>query len=160
MGSFFKYWVPVLIWLGLIFAGSTDALSAEQTSRFLVPLLRWLKPDVTAATIAQIQFFARKAAHLGEYAILAMVLWRAARHGTNIKVKMSILFVLVWVACVMFAAVDEFHQSFVPTRTAAFGDVLIDSCGAIAGLIVCMMFVARGRSRSLNQETRKPPKER
>jgi VanZ family protein len=160
MGSFFKYWMPLFLWIAVIFVGSTDVMSAEQTSRFIAPFLRWLKPDVTAAMIAQVQFFVRKAAHLGEYAILAMMLWRAARHGTNIKVKMSILFVLVWVACAMFAAADEFHQSFVPTRTAAFGDVLIDMCGAIAGLIVCMMFVARGRSRSLNQETRKPPKER
>jgi VanZ family protein len=160
MGSFFKYWLPVLIWLGLIFVGSTDVMSAEQTSRFIAPFLRWLKPGVTAATVTQVQFFARKAAHLGEYAILAMVLSRAARHGTNIKVKMSILFVLVWVACAMFAAADEFHQSFVPARTAAFGDVLIDVCGAIAGSIICMVFVARRRSRCLNQETRKPPKER
>ena len=152
--------MPLFLWIAVIFVGSTDVMSAEQTSRFIAPFLRWLKPDVTAAMIAQVQFFVRKAAHLGEYAILAMMLWRAARHGTNIKVKMSILFVLVWVACAMFAAADEFHQSFVPTRTAAFGDVLIDICGAIAGLIVCMMFVARGRSRSLNQETRKPPKER
>ena len=123
-------------------------MSAEQTSRFIAPFLRWLKPDVTAATIAQVQFFVRKAAHLGEYAILAMMLWRAARRGTNIKVKMSILFVLVWVACAMFAAADEFHQSFVPTRTAAFGDVLIDIMGALVGLAICSIFGARRRSEN------------
>jgi len=52
MRSFLKYWLPVLIWLCLIFIGSTDLMSAEQTSRFFVPFLRWLKPDVSPEMLA------------------------------------------------------------------------------------------------------------
>jgi hypothetical protein len=73
MRSFLKYWVPVLVWLGVIFIGSTDVMSAEETSRFLVPFLRWLKPDISVETLAQIHFFVRKCGHLTEYAILAMI---------------------------------------------------------------------------------------
>jgi VanZ family protein len=160
MGSFSKYWLPVLIWLGLIFVGSTDALSAEQTSRFLVPFLRWLDPQISFATIAAIHFALRKLGHLTEYAIFAALLWRALRRGTHLQAKMSILFLLAWLAAAIFAVTDEFHQSFVPSRTASPIDMMIDICGAMIGLIICMVFAAQGRSGPLNQETRKPQKER
>src|SRR6266699_719331 len=130
MRSFLKYWLPVLIWLCLIFIGSTDLMSTEQTSRIIRPLLRWLKPDISMETIAQVQFIVRKCAHLTEYAILALLLWRALRRGTSLKARTSILFIVVWLACAVFAASDEFHQSFVPSRTATLGDVLIDIWGA------------------------------
>ncbi len=143
MRSFLKYWLPALIWLGFIFVGSTDVLSAEQTSRFLVPLLRWFDPQISVATIATIHFAVRKLGHLIEYAILAMLFWRALRRGTNLQMKISILSASVWVVCAIFAATDEFHQSFVPSRTAASGDVMIDSIGAFVGLAICLMIAAR-----------------
>ncbi len=106
-----KYWLPALIWLGVIFLGSSDLMSAEHTSRFLIPLLRWLKPEITADAIAKVQFFVRKLAHLTEYAILATLLWRAVYRGTNLKTKMSIVFVTASVVSILVAASDEFHQS-------------------------------------------------
>jgi VanZ family protein len=136
MRSFLKYWLPVLIWLGLIFVGSSDLMSAEHTSRFLVPFLLWLKPDISVETVALIQFGVRKAAHLIEYAILAILLCRAAFRGTNLRMKMPLLYASVWLVCTLLAAGDEFHQSFVPSRGAAWGDALIDSAGAIFGLVV------------------------
>jgi VanZ family protein len=145
MKSFLKYWLPVLIWLGLIFVGSTDVLSAEQTSRFLVPFLRWLDPQISVATIAAVHLTVRKLGHITEYAILAMLLWRGLRHGTHLQAKMSILFSLAWLAAAIFAVTDEFHQSFVPSRTASPIDVMIDICGAMIGLIICLTFAARGR---------------
>jgi VanZ family protein len=145
MKSFLKYWLPVLIWLGLIFVGSTDTLSAEQTSRFLVPFLRWLDPQISVATIAAVHLTVRKLGHITEYAILAMLLWRALRRGTRLQAKMSILFLLAWLAAAIFAVIDEFHQSFVPSRTASPVDVMIDICGAMIGLIICMMFAVPGR---------------
>ena len=42
-----------------------------------------------------------------------------------------------------FAATDEFHQSFFPSRTATAHDVMIDIIGAIVGLLICWMFVRR-----------------
>jgi len=160
MKSFLKYWLPLFIWLGVIFVGSTEVMSAEQTSRFLVPFLRWLDPQISFATIAAIHFALRKLGHLTEYAIFAALLWRALRCGTCLQAKMSILFLLAWLAAAIFAVTDEFHQSFVPSRTASPIDIMIDICGAMIGLIICMMFATQGRSRPLNQKTRKPQKER
>jgi VanZ family protein len=160
MRSFLKYWLPPFIWLAVIFVGSTEVMSAEQTSHFLVPFLRWLDPQISFATIAAIHFALRKLGHLTEYAISAALLWRALRRGTHLQAKMSILFLLAWLAAAIFAVTDEFHQSFVPSRTASAIDVMIDLCGAMIGLIICMIFAPQGRPRTLNQETRKLQKER
>src|ERR1700759_4006728 len=72
-------WMPAIAWMLLIFAGSSDVLSAEQTSRFLVPFLLWLKPTMSYHTIATIHLLVRKAGHVTEYAVLAALLWRAFR---------------------------------------------------------------------------------
>ena len=145
MKNFLKHWLPVLIWLGVIFLGSTDMLSAEHTSRFLVPFLRWIDPQISFATLNAIQLGIRKLGHLTEYAILAMLLWRALRSGTRWQMKMSILFLVAALASAIFAASDEFHQSFVPSRTASPNDVMIDICGALIGLLSCLMFAVQKR---------------
>jgi VanZ family protein len=147
MRTFLKYWLPVFIWLGVIFAGSTDIFSAERTSRYLVPFLRWLDPQISISTIAMIHFALRKLGHLTEYAILAALLWRALRTASNLRVKMSTLFVRVWLACAIIAATDEFHQSFVASRTASLNDCLIDSLGAAVGLAICLAIAQRDAKR-------------
>src|SRR6266496_4787282 len=142
MRAFLKYWLPVFIWLGVIFAGSTDIFSAEQTSRYLVPFLRWLNPQISISTITAIHLALRKLGHLIEYAVLAAFLWRALRNGTSMRAKMSTLFAGVWVVCAIFAATDEFHQSFIALRSASLLDVMIDTSGAVVGLAICVLFAA------------------
>jgi len=134
-----KNWLPVFIWLGVIFLGSSDLMSAEHTSRFIVPFLRWLKPDISPETLASIHFIVRKCAHLGEYAVLALLLLRAATL-TNLKRSLAILYVSVWVACLFVATTDEFHQTFVASRGASATDIMIDSGGAILGLLIGAIF--------------------
>jgi VanZ family protein len=140
--------MPAIVWMAIIFLGSTDMLSAEHTSRFLMPLLRWIDPQISLATLNAIQVGVRKLGHLTEYAILAMLLWRALRSSTRWQTKMSILFLLAAVACAIFAASDEFHQSFVPSRTSSPADVMIDICGALIGLVLCLV-VARRKSATV-----------
>ncbi len=143
MRSFLKYWLPLLIWLGVIFVGSTDLMSAEHTSRFIVPILLWLKPGMAPETIRSILFAMRKCAHVSEYAILALLLWRALRSGLAIGGKMSILFGAVLLSCAVFAASDEFHQSFVKSRTPSVRDILLDIAGAFIGLLIGASFARR-----------------
>jgi VanZ family protein len=136
--------MPVIAWMLLIFAGSSDVLSAEHTSRFLVPFLRWLNPDISFATLAAIQVVMRKMGHLTEYAILAALLWRALRDSALKLWEPAALALLI---AGSYAALDEFHQSFVPSRTAALGDVLIDCCGALAAVAICIKFARRNSAR-------------
>ena len=148
MKRFLKYWLPLLIWLGVIFLGSTDLMSAEHTSRFIVPFLRWLKPDISPETLLSVHFVVRKFVHLGEYAVLALLLFRAVVCVANLTWSLWLLGVSIWIVCVVFATTDEFHQSFVRSRTASVRDLMIDSVGAILGLLSGAVFAAR-RSRNL-----------
>jgi len=143
MHVFIKYWLPLLIWLCVIFVGSTDVLSAEHTSRFIVPILLWLKPGMRPQTILSILIIMRKCAHVTEYAILALLLWRALRSAPALRTKMSIVFGAVLLACVVFAVSDEFHQSFVKSRTPTVRDVLLDGAGALFGLLIGVGFAKR-----------------
>ncbi len=140
-----KAWGPVVLWMSLMFFGSTDALSAEQTSRFLVPLLHWLKPDISPAAIAHIHFLVRKAAHVTEYAILTGLLFRALRGSIDGFWRRA---ASALVPALIFAPTDEFHQSFVPSRTASPIDVLIDYSGAIVGIVICRVVHLALTSRS------------
>ena len=143
MKSFLKYWLPLLVWLGVIFLGSTSLMSAEHTSRLIVPILLWLKPGMSPKTIWIILVIMRKCAHVSEYAILALLLWRALRSGPTLRTKLPTLFSAVLLACAVFAASDEFHQSFVKSRTPSVGDVLLDVVGALFGLLICASFAHR-----------------
>lgn len=133
----------------LIFAGSTDVLSADHTSRFLVPFLLWIDPHISWATIAQIHLGMRKLGHLTEYAILAVLLWRALRATLSAgswRTSALSVGVIALTMSAVFAVSDEFHQSFIPSRTPSENDVLIDICGAAIALGLCWMFAGRRRA--------------
>ena len=139
--AFLKFWLPVLFWMALIFSASADSHSSEHTSRFIEPILRWLFPKMSPDHIEDIHHLIRKCAHLTEYAILTLLLWRALHLSKNNlppwswpKVGGTLLIVFI------YAASDEFHQSFVPTRTARVSDVFIDSAGGVIGLLALWFF--------------------
>lgn len=122
--------------MSLIFGFSTQAGSTRHTSRIIGPLLRWINPNVTDATINQAQYVIRKGAHMTEYAILAALLWRARRQpvrGDTRPWQWSKAGFALGVA-IAFAASDELHQAFVPSREGRVGDVFIDAAGAALGV--------------------------
>jgi VanZ family protein len=135
-----KAWLPVALWLALMFFASTDLLSAEHTSRFLIPFLRWLDPNISWVTIAHVHLFLRKAAHVTEYAILTSLLFRASRGLIdNFWRRAAVAFL----PAMIFAAADEFHQTFVPSRTGSAYDVLVDYGGAFLGILICRIIHLR-----------------
>jgi VanZ family protein len=128
---FLKYWLPVFGWIIFIGINSTDLMSAEHTSRFIGPFLRWFEPNISESTVASVQLFVRKCAHLTEYAILAALLYRAFRRGHERLFRAGISAFFIAGVC---AALDEFHQSFVASRTGTPWDVAIDCAGAAVGV--------------------------
>ena len=129
----FSRYGPLVVWAALIFIGSSSVLSAAHTSAVLRPVL-WLFPHASEATLALVHFLVRKAGHLTEYAILALLAARTFRtsSGEFLRTRwfwVSLLFL------VAYALSDEFHQSFVPSRTASIYDSMIDSAGGLAALV-------------------------
>jgi VanZ family protein len=143
MRLFLKYWLPLLIWLGAIFVGSTDVMSTEHTSRYIVPFLAWLKPDMSARAIWTTLIVVRKCVHVIEYTILSLLLWRALRSVPALRTRTLTVFGAVLLGCALFAASDEFHQTFVKSRTPSVRDVLLDVGGALLGLLIGAGFARR-----------------
>jgi hypothetical protein len=143
MRRFLKYWLPLLIWLSVIFVGSTSVMSTEHTSRYIVPFLLRLRPGMSPGAIWIIHVLVRKCAHITEYTVLALLLWRALRSISSLRTKTSIVFGVVLLGCALVAASDEFHQTFVKSRTPSVRDVLLDIGGGFLGLMVCATFARR-----------------
>ncbi|MEY2487700.1 MAG: hypothetical protein QOH39_3348 [Verrucomicrobiota bacterium] len=136
IGRLVSRWMPVVAWMLLIFAGSSDVLSAEHTSRFLIPFLRWLDPTISYNAIVAIHFMLRKLGHFCEYAVLAALLWRALR-GTFSELSNRLVSTGTFLIAAAFAVSDEFHQSFVPSRTSSAHDVMVDCFGVVAAILIC-----------------------
>jgi len=141
-----KSWGPVLVWMSIIFSASSDAGSFQHTSFILAPLVRWLFPRLSDEAVHAIVVTIRKGAHLSEYAVLAALLWRALR---SIRQRDAVPWSwpqagLALGLAAFYAATDEFHQTFVPSRQGSVWDVLLDTGGACLGL---MTVWAIGRRR-------------
>jgi VanZ family protein len=142
---FFKYWLPVLLWMALIFSASSDANSFAHSSRIIAPVLHWLFPRMPDDMVNLNVLLVRKCAHLTEYAVLALLLWRAVRRPVKNDPRPWVWpeAGLALASVFLYAAGDEFHQIFVPKRTARVSDVFIDTAGGAAGLLALWAFGRR-----------------
>jgi VanZ family protein len=128
-------YLPLFFWLVFISFASSNGFSAGNTSQIIGPLVRWFVPDVSPATLDTIHFFTRKAAHFTEYAILGFLAARAFSRSRHDFLRNHWL---LFSACliVVYSLLDEYHQSFVPTRTASIYDSFIDMAGGITALAI------------------------
>jgi VanZ family protein len=134
--KFLKYWFPVILAMAFIFWMSTRVFSAENTYIVIEPILRFFAPSLSHRKISLIHRVIRKLAHLTEYFVAGLLLFRAFRSGSSERWKWRWVFSTI-VVVLLLAASDEFHQSFVATRTASIVDVGIDTVGGILALSVC-----------------------
>ena len=134
MARFLSRYLPLVAWLAFISYASSDSFNASNTSRIIGPLVLWLFPHTSPETMATIHFIMRKVAHFTEYAILAYLAARAFR--TSPRSAISRRWCLISLGLiVVYALLDEYHQSFVPSRTASIFDSFIDMSGGIAMLL-------------------------
>jgi VanZ family protein len=158
------YWLPALIWLGVIAMFSTRVFGAGHTGSILRWLLDTLHIQVSQHTFDTIHFIWRKSAHFFAYAILSILMFRALR-GTDLE-RMEWrprYLVIAVVVCVLTAIVDETHQYFTPGRTGNPNDVLLDSVAAafVQMVILIWIQVRAGRMNSrINAETVARPADR
>jgi len=130
-------WWPVLAWAIVISLFSTHLFTADKTRHFILPILHWLFPSVSRPTLFFMHFVIRKCAHVVEYFLLSLLILRALRGDRN---ELRLCWVMAAIVVVAgYAALDEFHQSFVPGRTAELSDILLDTfAGAAAQAAVAL----------------------
>jgi VanZ family protein len=137
-----RYWLPAIVWACLISGFSTDTFSSEHTSVFIIPALRWIFPHAGAETLELMHTIIRKMAHLTEYFILSIFLMLGLRgQDRGWKLRWAIWAIIIAAG---YASFDEFHQSFVPSRTASPWDALLDTTGAsIAQIVLWVLHLPR-----------------
>ena len=137
---------PLAAWIGLIFFASTGNLSGENTSLIVRPLLLWLFPDIGEPELLRAHLLIRKTAHFTEYALLALLAARAFLTSSRplLKRRWAVAALLLVVAC---ALLDEYHQSFVPTRGGSVYDSMIDTAGGALALALVSLWRSRRRRR-------------
>lgn len=109
------YWLPPIIWMVVIFI-----FSSRQRIE--------VSPELV------INFLVFKSLHIIEYLILYLLFFRAFLSGKKIAKKKILL--LSFVFALIYAASDEVHQRFIPTREGKALDVIIDCIGLTIGYYI------------------------
>ena len=143
-----KVWIAAILWLIVIAIESSAYLSANNTSRILYPVLHFLF-RLDYDQFEHVHFFIRKSGHVFGYGLLSILLFRAWREtlpmagGARWTFRWANIAVL---GTALVASLDEWHQSFIPTRTGSPWDVLLDSCAGVAAQILLVLWLKAWRS--------------
>ena len=146
-------WIAAILWLIVIAIESTAYLLANNTGRFLYPLLHFLL-RVERDRFEIWHFYIRKTGHVIGYATLSILLFRAwratlpAMSSARWTARWSMIAVL---GTAIVASLDEWHQSFIPSRTGRWQDVALDSCAGIAAQILIFIWYARKKKDFLHR---------
>lgn len=126
-------WLPVALWAAVISVLSSDSFSGEHTASLLRPVLELLLPGAAPATIETAHAITRKLAHVTEYAVLALLVFRALERPGRTATTLALATIAF---CALYASFDELHQSLVPSRGPSPVDVALDTFGAALGVAV------------------------
>ncbi len=143
-----KQWIPALIWIGVICLESTDMLSAARTGSILYALLTHVFGQVNILLLIEWNHYLRKIGHVIGYATLSWLLFRAWR--ATLPSPIGSLWAFPWARLAFWmtaaiASLDEFHQSFIPSRTGRWQDVVLDSVAALA-MQILLFLLLRGKT--------------
>ena len=137
-------WLLVLASMLMIYNFSAEnAETSTATSEGVVVQILDIfmdKEEITPPVIKKYQFPIRKAAHFGIYMLLGFCMLSAFEKTFKIKIWLNIVFTLI--SCVLYAISDEIHQNFSAGRGPSPKDVLIDSAGALCGILIFWALLA------------------
>jgi len=129
-------WILVIIWMSVIFyfshqpAVASNGLSTGITEK-LLHLINDILPNLEL-NIETVNHVVRKGAHFSVYLLLGIFVVLGFK-STDIKENKVVFLSLL--VCVLYATSDEIHQLFVPGRSGEIRDTVIDSAGALVGII-------------------------
>ncbi|MBS6643963.1 MAG: VanZ family protein [Clostridiaceae bacterium] len=150
----------VIGWMMAIFSFSAEPADestqmSHETGKIVARILNrdfsdWSLESQTSY-VERIDFAVRKSAHALEYALLGLLLFLAAFEWSDYLKKCGWLGkhlgLMAWLAGICYAASDELHQYFVPGRSCQFTDVLLDSAGVLAGIVMCVILIKYASAR-------------
>jgi VanZ family protein len=161
-----KNWWPVLFWLGVIRMESTDTASASNTSQLVYVVVATVYPKVERSSVEQLDDVLRKSGHFLGYGILAVLVFLALRNtnrdrvrallqrpwGTQLRDFWRREWALIgMLMTIITASFDEIHQTFIPSRSGRWQDVVLDTFGAAILMLMTYLlsrhaFVRRQRA--------------
>lgn len=119
MQTFLRYWMPLVAWCGFIFIQSSYAT-----------------PDV----VPRLQYM-DKLLHTCGYALLGLLFCRVFYSGPLLRNKWIGIVLIGTILTGLYGISDEWHQSFVPERTADALDVVADFVGGLIGSLLFVMLI-------------------
>ena len=137
-----RAWWPAVVWIGLITFESTDFFSSEHTGSLLYTLLTRLFGQINFYDFLIFHHYLRKTGHVVGYGMLSLLLlrgWRATLGRVHTLLLRTAL--LSWLGTAFVAAMDEWHQSYIPSRTGTVWDVALDSVAGVAFLLVAYFWL-------------------
>lgn len=154
----FLSWVPVLLWMLIIFSLSAQPAMesnglSKNVTKIIIEIIGKIIPfeiesSTAADLVSQFNHIVRKFAHFSAYLILGILVINAF-HKCGIKGYKLFVFSIIF--CIVYASSDEIHQLFVPGRGCQLKDVIIDSMGALTGIVIyeiLIIFVSRRKNFS------------
>jgi VanZ family protein len=148
-----KAWVASLLWLGLIAVESTNYLSAANTSRILYPIFHFFT-GVDPVRFEVWDYYIRKVGHFVGYFGLSLLLFNTWR--VTLPLRRAPRWSMRWAGIALFmsalvACLDEWHQTYLISRTGTVRDVFLDSSAALAAQILILVLVLRTRHPQTRQ---------
>ena len=132
-------WVITFLWMGIIFSFSatTGDDSSSKSKRFTYEIINIIKKNEKESQIHKQVEKAnpkiRKIAHAFEYAVLYILVLLSLKETLKNTNK---TYLIALILCVLYASTDEVHQLFVNGRSGELRDVVIDTAGAVIGLLI------------------------
>jgi VanZ family protein len=134
---FLKIWTPAIIGVAIIAVESTPTFSAANTSSWLRPIAERFIGHISTPAWEEFHHLLRKTGHFSFYGLLCVLFVRGwlLTFARNASLRTTAWRWRSWAAGMLsvflVASADEFHQSFLPSRTGLFSDVLLDTSGGL-----------------------------
>ncbi|BCZ49186.1 teicoplanin resistance protein VanZ [Clostridium gelidum] len=142
------YWVLLIIWIiGIFIMSNQPANISDSQSGGIIDILSKIGIDMNNIFGQLANFIVRKCAHFFEYMILALLVLNVLKLYFDMKQVIIITIVFVF----LYACTDEIHQLFVPGRSGAIRDVIIDTCGG-ATTVLINLFVTHKKHQIVKKE--------
>lgn len=145
--------MPAVLWMGLIFwLSDRPAWESTRQSRGIAFKSITLLPGAAGLSDARqlsltlyIEPLIRDTAHIAEYAVLFLTVFFAVGIFSYENKKKALISLFI---CFLFACTDEWHQGYVPGRSVQLTDIVFDTAGAAAAMVILVLWKKASRRSS------------